>query len=324
MRSSGNSKQANMVASQTQMSCVNTQTPNCKAGGKPSAARRLPAWLRVQPATQAVYGRVRGLVAGLGLHTVCTSARCPNLRDCWGRGTATFMICGDVCTRACKFCAVEHGRPQQLDPAEPARVAEAVHQLGLRYVVITSVTRDDLPDGGAAHFAATVRAIRERNPQTEVEVLVPDFGGRPECIRTVVNAGVRVFGHNLETVRRLTPAVRSAASYERSLLVLATARQLAPENVWTKSGLMLGFGETEQEVLEALMDLRRVGCDVVTLGQYLQPASDCLPVAEFIRPEQFDRYAAHARALGFKHVVSGPLVRSSYMAEAVLGRVPCP
>lgn len=306
------------------MSCVNGKTPVFKTRDKLGTTQRLPAWLRVQPATQAVYGRVRRLVSELGLHTVCTSARCPNLRDCWGRGTATFMICGDVCTRACRFCAVSHGRPQPLDPAEPERVAEAVHRLGLRYVVITSVTRDDLPDGGAAHFAATVRAIRARNPQTEIEVLVPDFGGHPVCIRTVLNTGVRVFGHNLETVRRLSPTVRNAASYERSLSVLAEARKLAPEHVWIKSGLMLGLGETEQEVLEALADLRRVGCDVVTLGQYLQPGSDCLPVAEFIRPEQFDRYAAHARTLGFKYVVSGPLVRSSYMAEAVLGRVPCP
>jgi len=254
------------------------------------------------------------LLDGLRLHTVCQEALCPNIAECWGSGTATFMILGDVCTRHCRFCAVTPGRPLPPDPGEPGRVAEAAALLGLRHVVITSVARDDLPDGGAAHFAATIRAVRERCPGASVEVLVPDFGGRLAALRTVLDTRPDVFAHNLETVRRLSPLVQARADYQRSLGLLAWAKDAG---LTTKSGLMVGLGETRGEVVAAMGDLRRVGCDVLTLGQYLQPTSRHLPVSEYIPPAEFDWYRQVGEALGFKAVVAGPLVRSSYHAGQI-------
>jgi len=299
-----------METEPTQLQSYNT----VKEGRKP----HLPAWLKVRPAPAEKYGWVNATLTRLGLVTVCESAKCPNRRECWGRGTATFMICGAVCTRGCKFCSVTPGRPNHLDPDEPRRVAEAVHVLGLKYVVITSVTRDDLPDGGAGHFCATVKAIKGLGGDVAVEVLTPDFRGKIQCIVDVVQSGVKVFAHNIETVRRLTPVVRSQADYDRSLDVLAVARKHAPEGVYIKSGFMVGLGETFHEVEQTLRDLRRVGCDIITIGQYLRPAIQCLPVAEFVPPAKFAQYAELGRRMGFKMVFSGPLVRSSYLAERVL------
>ncbi len=282
-------------------------------GCKPT--RRLPDWLRTRLSTTDTFAHVDALVRGLKLHTVCESARCPNRAECWSRGTATFMICGNRCTRSCGFCAVEHGKPDPLDPDEPARVAEAARRMQLRHVVLTSVTRDDLPDGGAAHFSHTIRAVRAANPEVVIEVLTPDFGGSAEAIDTVLAAQPDVFNHNIETVRRLTPVVRSNASYERSLAVLHMAKTRGAPTMFVKSGLMLGLGETESDIVEVLTDLRAAGCDIVTLGQYLQPTPQHVPVHRFIPPDEFAKYAELARQLGFVHVASGPLVRSSYHAE---------
>jgi len=254
------------------------------------------------------------LLRGLHLHTVCESALCPNIGECFGRGTATFMILGDVCTRGCRFCAVRKGKPAPPDPEEPERVAEAARRLGLKHVVITSVTRDDLPDGGASHFVATIEAVRCRLPDATIEVLIPDFGGSLRALEQVIAAGPEVINHNLETVPRLYPLVRPRADYRRSLGILAWVKRQAP-HITTKSGLMLGLGERPHEVEEVLVDLRRVGCDVVTLGQYLQPTERQLPVAEFIPPERFDEYRRQGEKMGFRAVVAGPLVRSSYRAE---------
>jgi lipoic acid synthetase len=251
----------------------------------------------------------------LKLHTVCESARCPNHWECWDKGTATFMIGGDRCTRACRFCAVTTAKPLPLEPDEPERVAQAASRMGLRHVVITAVARDDLPDGGAGHFARTIQAVRALNPQTVIEVLTPDFNERDAALDAVLAAGPHIFNHNIETVRRLTPAVRSRATYERSLRVLGKAKARRPHSIHTKSGLMLGLGETQAEVLQALADLRSVGCDLLTLGQYLQPTLGHLPVREFVSPAAFAAYAQHARSLGFLHVASGPKVRSSYHAD---------
>jgi lipoic acid synthetase len=256
-------------------------------------------------------------VRELGLHTVCQEARCPNIGECWGHRTATFMLLGDTCTRNCGFCAVTHGRPLVVDPEEPGRVASAVARLGLRHVVVTSVDRDDLPDGGAAHFAATARAIRHLLPACRVEVLVPDFKGRLESAAEVASAPIDVFNHNLETVPRLYKRVRAGAGYERSLAVLARAGSVRPDLV-TKSGLMLGLGETEDELLCVFRDLRGVGCDILTLGQYLRPSTDQLPVERYVPPEEFASLRERALALGFRHVEAGPLVRSSYHAWAHL------
>jgi lipoic acid synthetase len=257
---------------------------------------------------------MEGLLRSATLTTVCESARCPNIGECFGRRTATFMILGDVCTRGCGFCAVQGGRPRDLNPREPEAVAETAAKLGLAYVVITSVTRDDLPDGGADHFARTIDAVKGALPGACVEVLVPDFQGSEGALERLVEAGPHVLGHNLETVPRLYPVVRPAARYHRSLELLARAKALSPGSR-TKSGLMLGLGEEESEVLEALGDLRSAGCDFATLGQYLQPASEKLPVAEYVRPEVFEELGRRARELGFEHVVSSPLARSSYHAE---------
>lgn len=278
-------------------------------------SRRKPSWLKVRPGGGQAFGEVKETLRGLGLHTVCEEARCPNLGECWGCGTATFLIMGEVCTRGCRFCAVATGSPGGLlDGGEPERVAEAAARFELRWVVLTSVDRDDLADGGAAHFAATMRAIAARSPETRVEVLVPDFSGDRAAIATVLDAGPAVFAHNLEVVRSLTPRSRDRrASYERSLEVLRTAKELDPGGL-TKSSLMLGLGERDDEVLAALQDLRSAGVDAVTLGQYLQPNPRCMAVERYVDPAEFEAWDAQARALGFSMVASGPLVRSSYRA----------
>lgn len=249
------------------------------------------------------------------MNTVCQSAHCPNIGECFSRKTATFLVLGNVCTRSCRFCAVRGGEPAQLDPDEPARVADAVARLGLRYVVITSVTRDDLPDGGGGHFVATIRAVRERRPGVTVEILVPDFRGDAELIETVVDGGPDVFGHNVETVPRLYPDVRPGAGYGRSLDVLRFAKNRDSE-ILTKSGIMVGMGESRAEVVTVMKDLQSVHCDILTIGQYLSPSREHYPVVEFVPPEVFEEYARVGEEIGFRHVVSGPLVRSSYMAEA--------
>lgn len=276
---------------------------------------RLPEWLRLKLPTSESFARTRLLLDELRLHTVCQSAKCPNHWECWQRGTATFMIAGDRCTRACGFCAVDTSKPLALDLAEPSRVAEATRRMKLKHVVITAVARDDLADGGAAHFRQTVEAVRSLNPGIVVEVLTPDFQAKDDAIDAVLSARPDVFNHNLETVRRLTPRVRHRATYDRSLEVLRKVRERAPAGTYTKSGLMLGLGEKREEVLQALQDLRQANCDLLTLGQYLQPTLRHLPVAEFIRPEAFENYAQAARDMGFIHVSSGPLVRSSYHAD---------
>jgi len=276
---------------------------------------RLPEWLRVKLPISGTFARTRSLLDELKLHTVCESARCPNHWECWSKGTATFMIAGDRCTRACGFCAVTTARPLALEGDEPARVAQATQRMRLRHVVITSVARDDLSDGGAEHFRRTIEAVRASNPGVVIEVLTPDFNDRDESIETVLLARPHIFNHNLETVRRLTPGVRQRATYDRSLSVLSKVKQRGGRSVYTKSGLMLGLGETEAELFQAMTDLRRVGCDILTLGQYLQPTRNHLPVVEFVSPATFAEYKRAAEELGFTHVASGPLVRSSYHAD---------
>ena len=276
---------------------------------------RLPSWLRTPLPNSDTYGHTRALLDELRLHTVCESAKCPNHWECWSRGTATFMIAGDRCTRACGFCAVATAKPLPLDADEPLRVAEATRRMCLRHVVITAVARDDLADGGADHFRRTIEAVRALNPHTVIEVLVPDFLDKDDAIDAVVSAQPHIYNHNLETVRRLTPAVRSRATYDRSLSVLRKVKARCGDTLHTKSGLMLGLGEADEEVLTALADLRDAHCDLLTLGQYLQPTIHHLPVAEFISPEQFRYYAERARQMGFVHIASGPLVRSSYHAD---------
>ena len=286
----------------------------------PRPARpRLPDWLRLPLPTSSAFTQTRNLLNDLHLHTVCESAKCPNHWECWSRGTATFMIAGDRCTRACGFCAVSTAKPFALEADEPQRVAEATRRMGLKHVVITAVARDDLADGGAEHFRQTIEATRAANPGIVIEVLVPDFLDQDESIATVLAAKPEIYNHNLETVRRLPPSVRHRATYDRSLAVLAKAKQrqraAAATPFFTKSGIMLGLGESEAEVLTAMADLRRVECDILTLGQYLQPTLKHLPVVEFIRPEKFAELGERAEALGFVHVASGPMVRSSYHAE---------
>jgi len=276
---------------------------------------RLPEWLRIKLPTSDDFARTHRLLDELKLHTVCESAKCPNHWECWSKGTATFMIAGDRCTRACGFCAVTTARPFALEADEPQRVAEATRRMRLRHIVITAVARDDLADGGAEHFRKTIEAVRAANPGIVIEVLVPDFKDRDESIETVLAANPHIFNHNLETVRRLTPLVRSRATYDRSLSVLRKVKAGRGDAIYTKSGMMLGLGETEEEVVAALEDLRRIGCDLLTLGQYLQPTLKHLPVVEFIGPEVFDAYARIARSLGFVHAASAPLVRSSYHAD---------
>lgn len=285
------------------------------APNPPLSRPRIPEWLRLRLPTSSGFSQTRNLLEDLRLHTVCESARCPNHWECWSKGTATFMIAGDRCTRACGFCAVSTARPYALEQDEPRRVAEATRRMQLRHVVITAVARDDLADGGAEHFRQTIEAVRSQNPGIVVEILVPDFNGSTAAIDVVLSAKPEIFNHNLETVRRLTPEVRSRATYDRSLEVLRTVKERAREPVHTKSGLMLGLGETEEELFTAMDDLRAADCDILTLGQYLQPTLKHLPVAEFIPPAKFDAYGKHGRTLGFVHVASGPMVRSSYHAD---------
>jgi lipoic acid synthetase len=281
----------------------------------PHTRPRLPGWLRFQLPVNQGFSQTRALLDELKLHTVCQSAKCPNHWECWSKGAATFMIAGDHCTRACGFCAVSTAKPLPLDAGEPGRVAEAARRMNLRHVVITSVARDDLRDGGAAHFAQTIEKVRQLNPRTVIEVLVPDFLDNDAAIDAVLAARPHIYNHNLETVRRLTPAVRHRATYDRSLSVLGKAKARRGKTIVTKSGLMLGLGETEEELFTALSDLRRAGCDVLTLGQYLQPTLRHLPVVAFISPDRFARYKTVAEELGFMFVASGPMVRSSYHAD---------
>lgn len=271
-----------------------------------------PRWLRVKLPTGEEYKKVRDIVSEHQLHTICESGSCPNMGECWGAGTATFMILGNICTRSCGFCAVQTGKPMEADLFEPARVAQSVKLMGVKHAVITSVDRDDLSDGGSEIWAMTVRAIRRQSPETTLETLIPDFMGKWDNLQRVIDVAPEIVSHNLETVRRLTKEVRIQAKYDRSLEVL---RRLKKGGMRTKSGVMLGLGESEQEVLETMEDLRAVNVDILTLGQYLQPTPKHLPVAEFITPEQFDFYKERGLEMGFRYVESGPLVRSSYHAE---------
>jgi len=279
--------------------------------------RRHPEWIKVRAPTSPEYFRTKALLAELRLHTVCQEAYCPNIGECFSHRTATFMLMGDVCTRNCPYCAVAHGKVRPLDPDEPRRIAEAVARLGLDHVVVTSVDRDDLPDGGASHFAETAGAIRRLRPATRVEVLVPDFKGSFPAVETVVEAPVAIFNHNIETVPSLYRKARPGGNYQRSLDVLAHARDFAKagsRTLLTKAGIMLGLGEEPSEVESVLRDLRAVGCDILTLGQYLRPSRDHLPVERYLTPAEFAELRSAAMAMGFRHVESGPLVRSSYHA----------
>jgi lipoic acid synthetase len=283
--------------------------------GNNSIRPDLPPWLRCRLSSGTAVRSTVATLEALNVNTVCQSAHCPNIGECFSRKTATFLILGNVCTRSCSFCAVRGGEPTQLDADEPARVARAVARLSLRYVVITSVTRDDLADGGSGHFVATIRAVRALCPGVTVEVLVPDFRGDAELIETVVDGCPDVFGHNVETVPRLYPDVRPGADYGRSLDVLRLAKNRDSE-ILTKSGIMVGMGETRDEVAAVMNDLQSVHCDILTIGQYLSPSRKHYPVVEFVTPEVFEKYARVGEEIGFKHVASAPLVRSSYMAEA--------
>ena len=271
-----------------------------------------PEWLKIRWGDNERYRHTKHIVGQHGLCTICSSGRCPNQGECWTRGTATLMILGDICTRSCRFCNTKTGRPLPADPNEPQRVAESIHLMNLKYAVLTSVDRDDLPDLGCEHWVKTVEAVRALNPETKIETLIPDFQGRSELVARIAQVAPDVVSHNMETVRRLTPQVRSAAKYDRSLQVL---KQLADAGITTKSGLMLGLGETEEELLQAMDDLLAVGCRILTLGQYLQPTRQHLEVQAYIHPDDFARYKEIALTKGFEKVASGPLVRSSYMAD---------
>lgn len=277
-----------------------------------SGETRKPEWLKISIAANERYAETKRIVESHSLHTICSSGRCPNMGECWGHGTATFMIGGDICTRCCKFCNTRTGKPLPLDEKEPVHVAESVALMKLSHAVITSVDRDDLPDLGAAHWAQTIRAIRRMNPDTTVEVLIPDFQGRRELVQQVIEAGPDIISHNMETVRRISPMVRSAARYETSLAVL---QQIAESGIACKSGIMVGLGETPEEVETLMDDLRAVGCKILTIGQYLQPSRQHYPVVEYVTPAQFAAYRELGLAKGFSQVESGPLVRSSYHAE---------
>ena len=275
---------------------------------------RKPDWIRVRLPHDPAFWSTKSLISDLKLVTVCEEAQCPNRWECWGQGTATFMIAGEKCTRACGFCAVKTARPDALDFGEPLRVAEATKRMNLNHVVITAVARDDLADGGAEHFQRTIRAVRVANPGIIIEVLVPDFNDKDWALDLVMQARPHIFNHNIETVERLTPLVRSRAKYQRSLVVLGKAKEMVGGKVATKSGLMLGLGEREEEVLQAMDDLLAHGVTVLTMGQYLRPSERHLPVVEYLSPERFEEYGEMARSRGFRHVASGPLVRSSYHA----------
>ena len=273
---------------------------------------RKPEWLKISIGANERYTETKRIVDSHCLHTICSSGRCPNMGECWGKGTATFMIGGDICTRCCKFCNTQTGRPLPLDPNEPTHVAESIALMKLSHAVITSVDRDDLPDLGAAHWARTIQEIKRLNPETTVEVLIPDFQGRKEVVAQVIEARPEIISHNMETVKRISPLVRSAAHYETSLEVI---RQVAASGTTTKSGIMVGLGETPEEVEELMDDLRQAGCQILTIGQYLQPSHKHYPVAEYVTPTQFVSYKEQGLAKGFDQVESAPLVRSSYHAE---------
>jgi lipoyl synthase len=273
---------------------------------------RKPEWLKVRLSDNDNYAKTKRLIEGQHLHTICSSGRCPNQTECWSRGTATFMVLGTICTRSCRFCNTETGTPLPPDDQEPERLAAVVCQMALKHVVLTSVDRDDLPDLGAGHWSKVIKALREVNPDTSMEVLIPDFQGYPELIQQIIDVKPEIVSHNIETVRRLTPEVRSAAKYDRSLSVL---RLLADAGIRSKSGLMLGLGETEKELFETMDDLLNAGCSILTLGQYLQPTRRHLPVKVYIEPDKFASYKDIALKKGFSFVESGPLVRSSYHAE---------
>jgi lipoic acid synthetase len=277
---------------------------------------RLPRWMKMQLPKGESYSKVKNLVAEHKLYTICSSGNCPNIGECWNRGTATFMILGDICTRNCKFCGVTTGKPLHPDSEEPRRIADSVKIMQLKHAVITSVDRDDLPDLGAGFWAETIREVKKLNPETKIEVLIPDFQGKSELIQLVIDAAPEVISHNMETVERLTPHIRSAAKYRTSLEVL---RIVAASGCVAKSGIMLGLGETEAEVLQVMDDLRSVGCKVMTIGQYLAPTLNHIQVKEYITPEQFDRYRTIGLEKGFSFVESSPLVRSSYRAELHAG-----
>jgi lipoic acid synthetase len=275
--------------------------------------RRHPDWIKVKAPGNPNYLRLKKLMREKNLHTVCEEARCPNIGECWGNKTATFLILGDTCTRGCRFCAIDKGKPLALDPEEPRNVALTVKELGLDHIVVTSVNRDDLPDGGANHFAKTVFWIKNLNPGIRVELLIPDFEGNLDALKTVVNSGIEILNHNIETVPRLYGKVRPGHTYQCSVNILKTAKELQPE-VLTKTGMMLGVGETKEEVMTTLHELRANDVDIVTLGQYLQPSAKLLRVECYVTPDEFREFKTEADKLGFRHVESGPLVRSSYHA----------
>ncbi len=273
---------------------------------------RKPAWLKIRLPEGKKYAKVKDIVGKHALHTICQSGNCPNMGECWGEGTATFMILGDICTRSCKFCATKSGKPLPIDKEEPKRIAESVKLMNLKHCVITSVDRDDLEDGGAALWAETIGAVKEVNPQTTIEVLIPDFNGNAQQIQQIIDAKPEVISHNLETVRRLTPLARSKAQYDISLSVI---KLISESGITAKSGIMLGLGERENEIFDTMDDLIKNGCNVFTIGQYLQPSLNHLDVEEFISPEKFEEYRLTGLEKGFKFVESAPLVRSSYHAE---------
>jgi lipoic acid synthetase len=274
--------------------------------------KRLPAWLKMQRASGENYSMVKHVVAENHLHTICTSGNCPNIGECWNSGTATFMILGDICTRACKFCATKTGKPLPPDPQEPLRLADSIKKMRLKHCVITSVDRDDLPDGGASFWADTIRCVKEVNPYTTMETLIPDFDGKSENIQKIIDAGPDVISHNVETINRLTPVIRTKAEYARSLNVI---RYISEKEKTAKSGFMLGLGENEDEIIQTIQDLYAAGCKILTIGQYLQPGSDYMEVVKYIPPEKFEEYRVISQKMGFSFVESSPLVRSSFHAE---------
>ena len=280
-----------------------------------NAPARKPEWLKIRLHRSDTFAEVARIVQQHSLHTICSSGRCPNKAECWSKRTATFMILGDVCTRGCRFCATKTGKPLPPNPVEPQKVAESVNLMQLRHVVVTSVTRDDLADSGAAHWAKTVEAIRAKNPNATIELLISDLDAKPALLDVVMASQPDIIGHNIETVERLTPIVRAKATYRTSL---ATLRYMAEQGVTTKSGVMLGLGESEEEVLQTLRDLRDAGVKIVTLGQYLRPTEEQVPVAEYITPEKFEEYRQKALEMGFDYCASGPMVRSSYLADEAL------
>lgn len=279
---------------------------------------RKPEWLRLKPCNAPHYANVSHIVKDHALHTICASGRCPNQNECWSRGTATFMVMGDICTRGCKFCATTTGKPLPLNPKEPENVAESIHLMGLKHCVITSVDRDDLPDAGAEHWAKIVTAIREKNPDTTIELLIPDFDGREELIDRVINAKPDIIGHNIETCRSMTPKVRSKATYDTSLKVL---KHIADKGMICKSGMMVGIGETDEEVIETMKDLRAAGCNIFTIGQYLRPTRAHYPVDRYVHPDTFEMYKQKGLEMGFDYIASAPMVRSSYLADKAISAV---